>query len=178
MELLWGTGDHVQCIHPLAGCIAGRSDVRPPAPTSTPIPNPSLTTTPEHAPAFAPALFPPMHPPLSAPARSMTSASSCRLPLHLYGLLTCHGPELVFAMFVADPNPALGPCILSSTTLLLPLTASIFHILIFFISLIVSLSITFFFSSDLDKKKQIFPRVAGDGELAAHYQLLFFSHLI
>ena len=28
MEQLWGTGDHVQCIHPLAGCIAGRVDVR------------------------------------------------------------------------------------------------------------------------------------------------------
>jgi hypothetical protein len=23
----WGTGDHVQCIHPLAGCIAGRASV-------------------------------------------------------------------------------------------------------------------------------------------------------
>jgi len=27
MSRIWGTGEHVQCIHPLAGCIAGREDV-------------------------------------------------------------------------------------------------------------------------------------------------------
>ncbi len=27
MTAVWGTGDHVQCIHPLAGCIAGRQAV-------------------------------------------------------------------------------------------------------------------------------------------------------
>ena len=26
---VWGSGEHVQCIHPMAGCIAGRQDVRP-----------------------------------------------------------------------------------------------------------------------------------------------------
>jgi ketosteroid isomerase-like protein len=27
MSATWGRGDHVQCIHPAAGCIAGRDDV-------------------------------------------------------------------------------------------------------------------------------------------------------
>lgn len=27
MSKIWGTGDHVQCIHPVANCIAGREDV-------------------------------------------------------------------------------------------------------------------------------------------------------
>ena len=28
MSEVWGKGEHVQCIHPLAGCIAGRQAVR------------------------------------------------------------------------------------------------------------------------------------------------------
>ena len=28
MSAVWGNGEHVQCIHPMAGCIAGRQDVR------------------------------------------------------------------------------------------------------------------------------------------------------
>lgn len=28
MDAIWGSGDHVQCIHPMAGCICGRQDVR------------------------------------------------------------------------------------------------------------------------------------------------------
>lgn len=27
MGEIWGAGDHVQCVHPLAGCIAGREEV-------------------------------------------------------------------------------------------------------------------------------------------------------
>ena len=27
MSKIWGTGEHVQCIHPVANCIAGREDV-------------------------------------------------------------------------------------------------------------------------------------------------------
>ncbi len=28
MATIWGEGDHVQCIHPVSGVIAGREDVR------------------------------------------------------------------------------------------------------------------------------------------------------
>ena len=30
MSEIWGSGEHVQCIHPAAGCIAGRESVSPP----------------------------------------------------------------------------------------------------------------------------------------------------
>jgi hypothetical protein len=31
MNDVWGQGQHVQCIHPAAGCIAGRDNVRSPS---------------------------------------------------------------------------------------------------------------------------------------------------
>ena len=29
MSEIWGSGEHIQCIHPAAGCIAGRDNVSP-----------------------------------------------------------------------------------------------------------------------------------------------------